>query len=131
MGRKLTVKGRILKLEHLQRDLILKENKKCAYCHQKATMVDHLFSRRHRALFFYRDNLNPICAGCNQRKGFGQGDIAATLFFDTRQRIGEDRWKQMVDLLNKPFPNFQKTWYLDMIEEQLKDTLLDKLKKKF
>ena len=122
MPRKLTLKGWIIKLEHLQRDKILKEyNYVCSVngCTARANQVDHLFSRNHKALFFYPDNLNPICAGHNTQKGFGQGSVAAELFFKTRNRIGNKRWNQMIGLLRKPFPHFRKKWYLETVEKQL------------
>lgn len=121
MGRKLTVSGRIKKLEKLQRDLIIKKNPICALCQNKATVVDHLFSRNHKALFFYRDNLNQLCQGCHTRKTYAQGDASARLFFETRNRIGEERWNTMLDLLKKPFSEFRKTWYLDEQEKRLKE----------
>lgn len=116
--RKLSVKGRIKKLEQLQKRIILKINPKCVLCKKDAQVVDHLFSRTHKALFFYRDNLNALCNGCHFQKTYNQMSAAADLFFKTRERLGED-WNTMLDLLKKPLAHFYKEWYLDEIEQKL------------
>lgn len=119
MARKISVKGRIKKLEQLQKRIMLKICPNCVLCGKPGQVVDHLFSRNHRSAFFERSNLNILCNPCHLLKTFGQGSTGWQLFEYTKNRLGDGDWGKLLELIKKLCPDFSKTYYLDMIEEKL------------
>ena|SRR3990167_2947894 len=123
MPRKISIKGLQRKLEHLQRDyLIKKRGGKCEMCASKENLIaDHCFSRKVRQLFLDERNITILCNDiCHFKKMYRINNMDARVLWHVRKREGERAFEEMWDIAgsHKPFPNWSKRWWLN---EKLKE----------
>lgn len=124
MGRPLTTKGRIKKLEHLHRDyLILCGFNKCCVCGRKTQLcLEHCFSRDVKQLFFDLANHNIACRDCNYVKWRRPEQGVALKIHDlTCKNVGEKKYREMyqIAMKKKPMPEFRTVAYLDSVEAKI------------
>src|SRR3990167_1552036 len=123
MPKKPSVKLLQKKLEHLQRDLLIKKRDgKCEMCRSTKNLIaDHCFSRKVRQLFLDERNITILCNhNCHFKKTHRINNMDARILQHVRCREGDDAFEEMWDIAgsHKPFPNWSKRWWLN---EKLKE----------
>lgn len=115
--KKISIKGLQRKTWKLVSVYIRKtaNNGKCEMCRNKATQVDHCFSRRVKELFFNLSNLTALCGSCHTKKTYLMNAYDLKVYAFVEAREGKDVYDQMfwIAKAHKPFPKWSNREWLE------------------
>jgi hypothetical protein len=102
-----------------------RDGHKCVLCGREHDLqLDHCISRTHKNVFFDTDNLNWLCEKCHTAKSFNPSGVTAARVTEiTRQRMGGEKYKFMLEIAQKTCGSWRTVFWQEACNLQLKEYL--------
>jgi len=96
--------------------VIHRTNGRCECCGSNVDLqIDHCFTRKCREIFYDLANLSCLCQRCHFEKSYHLRTRDLDVYAVVASREGETVFQRLmlVSRAHKPFPDFNKRWYLE------------------